>query len=78
MPQFIDQAHSYEPAVTPFSFLAQTAAPAPAPVGATSADAQGGGSGMLLTMGLMMIGVYFLFIAPQMKKQKEQQKLRCV
>lgn len=48
-------------------WLAQAAEPPPA----------GGGSmtSMLLIYGLMIFGFYFLFIAPQRKRMKEQQKM---
>ncbi len=45
-------------------FLAQTAAPA----------GPGGGT-MILVYGLLIAGMYFLMIAPQRKKQKEQEKM---
>jgi preprotein translocase subunit YajC len=42
-----------------------------------AAPAQGGGSGQLILVvyGLMFAGLYFLFIAPQRKKQKELEKM---
>jgi len=45
-------------------FLAQTAAPA----------GPGGGT-MVVVYGLLIAGMYFLMIAPQRKKQKEQEKM---
>lgn len=35
----------------------------------------GGGMSSLLIMGLMMAAMWFLLIAPQMKRQKEQKKM---
>lgn len=51
-------------------FLAQTAAPAAGPGG------MGGGLGqMAILYGLLGIGFYFLFIAPQRKKVKETEAM---
>ena len=50
--------------------LAQAAAPAPGPSGMFSS-----GGGMMLVYGLLFVAMYFLMIAPQRKKQKEQQKM---
>lgn len=44
-------------------FLAQTAPAGP------------GGGTMILVYGLLIAGMYFLMIAPQRKKQKEQEKM---
>ncbi|HEY4988975.1 MAG TPA: preprotein translocase subunit YajC [Opitutaceae bacterium] len=49
--------------------IAQTAAPA------APAAASGGFPMMLVEMALIFGGFYFLFIAPQRKKQKEHEKL---
>src|SRR5579883_1419191 len=46
------------------SILAQTVAPA----------GQGAGTFQFLFLPLMLVGMYFLFVAPQRKKQKELQK----
>jgi preprotein translocase subunit YajC len=51
------------------TYLAQTAAPAPGP------GAAGPWWQMLLFYGLIAGGFYFLFIAPQRKKQKEHEKM---
>ncbi len=51
-------------------FLAQTPAPA-APAGQSG----GFGSTIWIFYGLLFAGMYFLVIAPQKKKQKEQQKM---
>jgi len=54
------------------NFFAQTsAAPASGPAG------PGGGAGwqILVFYGLIAVGFYFLFIAPQRKKQKELEKM---
>ncbi len=53
-----------------FEFLAQTAAPA-------TPGAPGGMNGMtmILFYGLFIAAMYFLMIAPQRKKAKEQEKL---
>lgn len=59
------------PLATALTFLAQTAAPA-------GAQPQGGIGQMITGMApiaLMMAGFYFLFIAPQRKKQKEHEKM---
>jgi preprotein translocase subunit YajC len=45
-----------------------------APAGATPA-AGGFPMGMLLTYGLFLAAMYFLFFAPQRKKQKEHEKM---
>jgi preprotein translocase subunit YajC len=50
------------------SFLAQVAAPAPADAGKAMMF-------QMLTIGLMLGGFYFVFIAPQRKKQKEHEKM---
>jgi preprotein translocase subunit YajC len=57
------------------SFLAQTAAPAAAP---GSGPAPGGAGDFIkgmLPIFLMLGGFWFLFIAPQRKKQKEHEKM---
>lgn len=48
--------------------LLPTLAQAPAPAGPS-------GTTMLLFYGLLLVGMYFLLIAPQRKKQKEHQKM---
>jgi preprotein translocase subunit YajC len=56
------------------SFLAQTAAPA----GSAAGQPQGGPMDMVkgfLPIILMLGGFWFLFIAPQRKKQKEHEKM---
>jgi preprotein translocase subunit YajC len=56
------------------TFIAQAAAPAGAPAGSPT----GGPSfppTMIIVYLLMFGGLYFLFIAPQRKKQKEHQQL---
>ncbi|HVU38883.1 MAG TPA: preprotein translocase subunit YajC, partial [Opitutales bacterium] len=60
--------HAYAPL-----FLAQTGTPAPAPT-PLPADAQPSAWGSFVPL-LMIVGVFFLFMAPQMKRNKEQQKL---
>jgi preprotein translocase subunit YajC len=47
----------------PLSFLAQAAAP------------QGSGWSTMIFMGLMFAAMYFLMIAPQLKKQKQHEKM---
>ena len=57
------------------TFLAQTAAPAAA---STASAAPGGGGlpvGMMVGYGLFFVGLYFLMIAPQRKKQKAHEKM---
>ena len=56
------------------SILAQTAAPAAAPA---AGQAPSGMSQLIgfLPMVLLVVGFYFLFIAPQRKKQKEHEKM---
>ena len=51
-----------------FEFLGQAAAPSSAPGGMN-------GMTMVLFYGLFIAAMYFLMIAPQRKKQKEQEKL---
>lgn len=51
-------------------FLAQAAAPEGASKGLF-----GGGSSMLIVYGLFIAAMWFLMIAPQRKKQKEQAKM---
>ena len=48
--------------------LAQASAPA-------STSGSGGGTWIILFYGLMLAALYFLFIAPQRKKQKEHESL---
>jgi len=48
--------------------IAQASAPAGQP-------GQGSTTGTLIFMGLMLAGFFFLFIAPQRKKQKEQEAM---
>lgn len=56
-------------------FLAQTGTPALAPAPTPlPADAQPSMWSSLVPL-LMIVGVFFLFMAPQMKRNKEQQKL---
>ncbi len=62
-------------------FLAQTGTPAPTPAVATSAstsplpaDAQSSGLANLI-MPLFIVGVFLLFFAPQIKRNKDHQKL---
>jgi len=61
------------------SILAQTAAPVAAPAATPAAGQQPGGIAALLqgmlVPGLLVAGFYFLFIAPQRKKQKEHEKM---
>lgn len=57
------------PAADLLALFAQTAAPAPGPAGAGSM------STMLLFYALIAGGFYFLFIAPQRKKQKAHEKM---
>lgn len=40
------------------------------------APAEGGGMTMILMMGLMFVGFYFLMIRPQMTKQKKEKKFQ--
>jgi preprotein translocase subunit YajC len=40
------------------------------------APAQGNSTTMLMMMGVMVIGFYFLMIRPQMKKQKQEKKFQ--
>src|SRR5438309_1646164 len=54
------------------SLFAQTA---PAAGGAAGAPGPAGGLLQLLFPALLIAGMYFLFIAPQRKKQKEHEKL---
>jgi preprotein translocase subunit YajC len=62
------------PAWAAFRTLAQTPAPAPAPALDTSgAPAPSALSNMILP--LMLLGVFFLVFAPQMKRNKEHKKL---
>lgn len=49
-----------------FFLQAESAAPAPQP---------GGGMQFFLVMGLLFVGMYFLMIAPQRKKQKEHARM---
>lgn len=37
---------------------------------------QGGGSMMLIMMGVMFVGFYFLMIRPQMRKQKQEKNFQ--
>ena len=64
------------PLAAAITHFAQTAAPV-APAAPGGGQPQGGmpGQMMLLTYGLMAVGFYFLFIAPQRKKQKAHEKL---
>lgn len=39
-------------------------------------QAQGGNSMMLIMMGVMFVGAYFLMIRPQMKKQKQEKNFQ--
>ena len=56
-------------------FLAQTGTPAPAPAGApVPADVQPSALATMIPF-LMIIGVFLLIMAPQMKRNKEQKKL---
>ena len=71
MPQFIVHELIPAPAVTTFSFLAQT--PAPAPAGA-SPDA-GSSTIQFLIPILIVAGVYYIIFAPHMKRQKEHKAL---
>ncbi len=59
------------PLAAAFTHFAQTSAPA-APAAPGGGQAQGGmpPQMMLIVYGLMALGFYFLFIAPQRKKQK--------
>ena len=57
------------------TFLAQTAAPATATSTAAGQSSGGGQWTVLLMYGLMAGGFYFLFIAPQRKKQKQHEKM---
>ncbi len=50
--------------------LAQQTAPAPAPGGQSQ-----GGTMMIVFWGLFIAAMWFLLIAPQRKKQKDQQKM---
>lgn len=43
---------------------------------APTPDAAGGGWSILLMYGLLFVGMYFLLIAPQRKRQKELEKLQ--
>ena len=56
-------------------FFAQTAAPA-GPAAGSSGPGGFGGSGILIAYALLAGGFYFLFIAPQMKKQKQEKAMR--
>lgn len=70
MSHLIDQVLSHDFVAGAYLWLAQAPAPAaPAP------DSSSGGGPGLLVWGLMFLGVYFLFVAPQMKRQKEHTKL---
>ncbi|GAB0156193.1 hypothetical protein CHRYSEOSP005_14570 [Chryseobacterium sp. Alg-005] len=40
------------------------------------AQPQGGGSMMLIMMGVMFVGFYFLMIRPQMRKQKQEKSFQ--
>lgn len=40
------------------------------------APAQGNSTTMLMMMGVMVVGFYFLMIRPQMKKQKQEKKFQ--
>ena len=40
------------------------------------APAQGNSTTMLMMMGVMIVGFYFLMIRPQMKKQKQEKKFQ--
>lgn len=40
------------------------------------AQPQGGGSMMLIMMGVMFVGFYFLMIRPQMRKQKQEKNFQ--
>ena len=42
----------------------------------TAPDTQGGGWSILVMYGLLFVGMYFLLIAPQRKRQKELEKLQ--
>jgi preprotein translocase subunit YajC len=65
------------------SFLAQAAAPAGAAAGQTAGGAPGAPQGLLqqlmstpiFPMALMVGGFWFLFVAPQRKKQKEHERM---
>ncbi len=68
MPLSIVHALSAEPVTALFSLLAQ------APAG-TSTGTGGGGATSLVVPGLILVGIYFLIFAPQLKRQKDHQKL---
>ncbi len=53
----------------PHAFVSPVVAQAPAPSGAP------GGNMFLIVMVLMFVGMYFLTIAPQRKKEKEHKKM---
>ncbi|MBB4807585.1 preprotein translocase subunit YajC [Chryseobacterium defluvii] len=40
------------------------------------AQPQGGGSTMLIMMGIMVVGLYFIMIRPQMRKQKQEKSFQ--
>jgi preprotein translocase subunit YajC len=73
MSSFTVLAEVPAPAFTAFRTLAQTPAPAAPPVGAPGAPAPSMLSNMVLP--LMLLGVFFLVFAPQMKRNKEHKKL---
>ncbi|HCJ11681.1 MAG: preprotein translocase subunit YajC [Verrucomicrobia bacterium GWF2_51_19] len=50
-------------------------ADATAPVVETAGGQQGGGMSSLLVLGLMMVGMWFLMIMPQRKRQKAHAKM---
>ena len=56
------------------TIIAQATAPATAPAGSSSPQSPFPMT-MLIVYGLMFAGLYFLFIAPQKKKQKEMQRM---
>ncbi|MGA2051773.1 MAG: preprotein translocase subunit YajC [Opitutales bacterium] len=70
MSHLIDRVLSHDSLASAYLLLAQ----APAPAGAAPGAQPSSGLSMLI-MPLMLVGVYFLFVAPQMKRQKEHQKL---
>ncbi len=70
MAQFIVQALHSEPFVSAFSLLAQASA-----AGTSATGGASGGMASLLVPGLILVGIYFLIFAPQLKRQKEHQKL---
>ena len=63
------------PDFSAFRTLAQTPAPAASPAAATSGAPPATSWASSLFLPLMLLGIYFLVFAPQMKRNKEHKKL---